>query len=461
MAMRPEQARIDELTRTRTALLHERTPTSRALLERSVGTLPLGVASSFQDSAPYPIFVERGKGSQVWDVDGNAYIDYHNGFGVMAVGHAHPRIVEACSDRLANGTHFAQPVVDGMLLAEELCGRFALDQVRFNNSGTEATMDAIRLARGATGRDKLIKIEGSYHGHHESVMVSNKPAADQVGDRAAPRSVPYGKGAPAALTDLTVIVPFNDVETLARALDQHSGEVACLIMEPIMMNVGIIEPDPGYHEAVRDLCTRHGVVLIWDEVKTGATVAWGGAEELLGVSPDLKCFAKAIGGGVPIGAFGGRAELMAEITRGTVPQLGTFNGNPLSARAGLVTLTEILTKEAHAELDRLTQAQLAGCQRVIDELDLPMYTVGMGAKGAVMYATERLRDYRDYEGVDGRPGIDKDLSYLSWLFQATEGIFMTPGFDEQWTMSVQHTDDDVAAYVRVFETFAREVSTGG
>jgi glutamate-1-semialdehyde 2,1-aminomutase len=458
MATRPDQARIDELTRARTDLLHQRTPTSRELRERSLRRLPLGVASSFQDSAPYPIFIDRGQGSRVWDVDGNAYVDYHNGFGVMAVGHAHPKIVEACGDRLAAGTHFAQPVVDGMLLAEELCARFALDQVRFTNSGTESTMDAIRLARGATGRDRIIKIEGSYHGHHEAVMVSVKPGADAVGDVRSPARVPYGHGAPKAVTDLTLIVPFNDAATLASILEEHDGEVAGLIMEPIMMNVGIIEPDPGYHEAVRDLCTRHGVVLIWDEVKTGATVAWGGAEQLLGVRPDLKCFAKAIGGGVPIGAFGGRGDLMAEITSNRVPQLGTFNGNPLSARAGLTALTEILTKDAHDELDRLTQAQLAGCQRVIDELDLPMYTVGMGAKGAVMYAQRRLRDYRDYAGADGRTGIDEPLSYLSWLFQATEGIFMTPGYDEQWTMSVQHSDADVASYVAAFETFAREVT---
>jgi glutamate-1-semialdehyde 2,1-aminomutase len=458
MATRPDQARIDELTRARTDLVNQRTPTSRAMRERSLKSLPLGVPSSFQDSPPYPLFIDRGKGSQVWDVDGNNYSDYHNGFGVMAVGHAHPRMVEACAERLALGTHFAQPVRDGMLLAEELCARFALDQVRFTNSGTEATMDAIRLARGATGRDKVIKIEGSYHGHHEAVMVSVKPGAAQMGDVDAPAHVPYGQGAPAAVTDLTLIVPFNDVERLARMLDQHQGEVAGLIMEPIMMNVGIIEPDPGYHQAVRDLCSRHGVVLIWDEVKTGATVAWGGAAELLGVEPDLKCFAKAIGGGIPIGAFGGRADLMAEITSNRVPQLGTFNGNPLSARAGLIALTEILTKDAHAELDRLTQAQLAGCQRIIDELDLPMYTVGMGAKGAVMYAPERLRDYRDYAGVGDRAGIDEDLSYLSWLFQATEGIFMTPGYDEQWTMSVQHTDGDVARYVAAFGTFATQVS---
>jgi glutamate-1-semialdehyde 2,1-aminomutase len=458
MPTRPSQERIDALTHARTRLVHERTPTSRAWRERAIRSLPLGVPSSFQDSPPYPIFFERGRGSRVWDVDGNEYADYHNGFGVMAVGHAHPAIVAACGERLGAGTHFAQPVAETTLLAEELRGRFGLDLVRFTNSGTEATMDAVRLARAAKRRDKIVKIEGSYHGHHESVMVSVKPEGTSMGPRETPESVPYGLGAPRALTDLTLVVPFNDAEALDRLLAEHAGEVAGLIMEPVMMNVGIIEPDPGYLEAVRDICTGHDVVLIWDEVKTGATIAHGGAEEVYGVHPDLKCFAKAIGGGVPIGAFGGSGELMEEITADRMPQLGTFNGNPLSARAGLVALTEVLTKDAYKELQRLTETQLAGCQRVIDAYDLPMYTVGAGAKGAVMYAGERLRDYRDYAGVDGRPGIDKELSYLSWLFQVTEGVFMTPGYDEQWTVSVQHTDEDVARYVRAFEIFAREVT---
>jgi glutamate-1-semialdehyde 2,1-aminomutase len=459
MPKRPSQERIDELTAARTQLVNERTPTSRQWRERAERSLPLGVPSSFQDSPPYPIFFRRGQGSRVWDIDGNEYSDYHNGFGVMAVGHAHPAIVAACSERFGEGTHFAQPVEEAMLLAEEICQRFHLDKVRFTNSGTESTMDGVRLARAAKRRDKIIKIEGSYHGHHESVMVSVKPDGASMGPRTSPLSVPYGLGAPHALTDLTLIVPFNDADALERTLTQNAGQVAGLIMEPVMMNVGIIEPDLGYLAAVRDLCTSHDVVLIWDEVKTGATIAHGGAEEVYGVAPDLKCFAKAVGGGTPLGAFGGREELMAEISNERMPQLGTFNGNPLSARAGLVALTEVLTKDAYAELNRITETQLAGCQRVIDAYDLPMYTTGMGAKGAVMYAAEPLKDYRDYAGVDGRPGIDKDLSYLSWLYQATEGVFMTPGYDEQWTCSVQHTDDDIARYVGSFETFAREVTS--
>jgi glutamate-1-semialdehyde 2,1-aminomutase len=351
-------------------------------------------------------------------------------------------------------------VAETTLLAEEICQRFLLDQIRFTNSGTEATMDAIRLARGVTGRDEIVKIEGSYHGHHESVLVSIRPDKASMGPRETPASVAFGKGTPNEVTQLTLIVPFNDAEALDRLLGDHAGRVAALIMEPVMMNVGIIDPEPGYLRAVREICTRHDVLLIWDEVKTGATIAYGGAEEVYGVAPDLKCFAKALGGGVPFGAFGGRGELMAEIAKDGVPQLGTFNGNPLSARAGLVALTEILTPSAYEHLNRLNDAQLAGCQRVIDAYDLPMYTTGMGAKGAVMYAPKPLRDYREYAGFDA-PGVDAELSYLSWLYEITEGVFMTPGIDEQWTLSVQHTDEDVARYVSAFETFAREVTGRG
>src|SRR5918993_228709 len=412
MGRRPDQERIDSLTKARTQLVHERTPKSREWRERSLASLPLGVASSFQDAPPYPIFFERAKGSRVWDVDGNEYADYHNGFGVMAVGHAHPKMVEALSERAAIGTHFAQPVAETTLLAEELCRRFRIDQMRFTNSGTEATMDAIRLARGVTGRDKIVKIEGSYHGHHESVLVSIRPSRDKMGPRETPASVEFGSGTPKAVTELTLIVPYNDAEALDRLLAANAGEVAG------MMNVGIIAPEPGYLEAVREICSRHGVILIFDEVKTGATIAYGGAEEVYGVAPDLKCFAKAVGGGTPLGGFGGRGELMAEIAKDGVPQLGTFNGNPLCARAGLVALTEVLTEGAYKELNRLNDAQLAGCQRVIDTYDLPCYTNGVGGKGAVMYAPERLRDYRAYAGFDG----------------------------------------DVARYVNAFETFAKEVT---
>ena len=451
------KARAAEIAEKETKTLLSNTKASEQLHARAVKSLPGGVSSNFQVGDPYPIYLEKGKASSVWDVDGKEYKDFHGGFGVNVVGHAHPKIVEALTKAASNAIHFAVTTPDTVALAEAICERFELEQMRFVNSGTEATMDAIRVARAATGRDKIVKIEGSYHGHHESVLVSIRPSRDRMGPRETPASVEFGSGTPKAVTDLTLIVPYNDAEDLDRLLTANAGEVAALIMEPVMMNVGIIDPEPGYLDAVREICSRHGVILIFDEVKTGATIAYGGAEEVYGVAPDLKCFAKAVGGGTPLGGFGGRGELMAEIAKDGVPQLGTFNGNPLCARAGLVALTEVLTEDAYKELNRLNDAQLAGCQRVIDDYGLPCYTTGVGGKGAVMYAPERLRDYRAYAGFDG-DGVDEHLSYLSWLYEMTEGVFMTPGVDEQWTLSVQHSDEDVARYVSAFETFAREVT---
>ena len=454
-----DPARIAALAEREKARLIERTRRSGDYFARASAVMPGGVPSQFQKNDPWPVYIERGEGARVWDVDGNEYLDFHNGFGVMCVGHANPVIAAAVQARMDEGTHFAAPTEGSITVAEELRRRWGLPHWRFTNSGTESTMDAVHLARGLTGKNVIIKIEGSYHGHHESVLVSIRPSRDKMGPRETPASVEFGSGTPRAVTDLTLIVPYNDAEALDRLLTANAGEVAGMIMEPVMMNVGIIDPEPGYLEAVRDICTRHGVILIFDEVKTGATIAYGGAEEVYGVAPDLKCFAKAVGGGTPLGGFGGRGELMAEIAKDGVPQLGTFNGNPLCARAGLVALTEVLTEDAYKELNRLNDAQLAGCQRVIDDYGLPCYTTGVGGKGAVMYAPERLRDYRGYAGFDG-DGVDEPLSYLSWLYEMTEGVFMTPGIDEQWTLSVQHTDEDVARYVNAFETFAREVTAG-
>src|SRR3989442_13441065 len=204
---------------------------------------PRGVPSSFQDASPQPIFVEYGRGSRVWDVDGNEYVDFHNGFGVMVVGHAHPLIVKAINDRAARGTHFAQPVADDAIVAEELSRRFKQPQWRFTNSGTESTLDAVRLARGFTGRDRIIKIEASYHGHHDALLVSVEPSPDLMGPADAPVSVPYSAGTPQAVVDLVTVVPFHDLAILERTLDRHRGDVAAIIVEPVMMNIGIVLPD--------------------------------------------------------------------------------------------------------------------------------------------------------------------------------------------------------------------------
>ena len=334
--------RAAEIAAAESARLLERTPRSRELYERAVQHMPFGVGSSFQAGDPYPIYIEQGLGARLWDVDGNGYVDFHGGFGCNVVGHAHPKIVEAIDRAARTGTHFAATTEVTVAFAEELCRRFNLEKVRFANSGTEATMDAIRIARAATGRDDIVKMEGSYHGHHDTVMFSVVPNADAMGGRDQPSTTPMSRGIPAGVAEHTHVVPFNDADALGRMLDERAGTVACVILEPVMMNIGVVLPEPGYLEAIREHCTRHDVVLIFDEVKSGATIAAGGAIERFGVQPDLACFAKAIGGGTPTAAFGGRADVMDVIEHGAAQQ-GTFNGNPLVAAAGLAALTQVLT----------------------------------------------------------------------------------------------------------------------
>jgi glutamate-1-semialdehyde 2,1-aminomutase len=431
--------------------LLDRTKASAALYERAVKSLPYGVPSSFQANDPYPIYLARGAGSHVWDVDGREYVDYHNGFGCMVVGHAHPKVVEAIDRAARTGTHFAVPTEATVAYAEELCRRFGLDQVRFANSGTEATMDAIRIARAATGRDDVVKIEGSYHGHHDTVMFSVVPNSDAMGGRDQPASTPMSKGIPADVAAHTHVVPFNDAAAVERMFSERSEQIACLIMEPVMMNIGVVVPEPGYLEAVRDLCTKHGVVFIFDEVKSGATIAGGGATERFGVQPDLVCLAKAIGGGTPAAAFGGRVDVMDAISEGAAQQ-GTFNGNPLVAAAGLAALTEVLTPDAYEHLSRLGTRLAEGCSKAMAEHGVPGHTVDLGAKGCVSYRPEPLRNYRDF--LETRP----ELFEASFPWLVNRGVFMTPGDEEQWTISVQHTEAEIDRYVEVFAEFCAAVS---
>jgi glutamate-1-semialdehyde 2,1-aminomutase len=449
----------------------QRTPKSAELHARALRALPLGVASTFQAYEPYPLFMTDARGSRITDVDGNVYIDVDMAFGVLAAGHSHPILAEVLQHRVANGTCYTFPVEDSVVLAEEIKRRFGVDLVRFSNSGTEATMDAIRVARGYTGREKVLKFEGGYHGHHDDVLISIQPPRDLMGEVDAPNPVPATAGLPRSRADETVVAPFNDPLALEAVLGRHRGQVAAIIVEPVQFNIGVVPPEPGFLERVRELATQHGVVLIFDEVKTGVVLAYGGATEHFGVQPDLVCLAKSIGGGVPIGAFAGRREVMSVIERlpeaaggGTgiatttisggatrVAHLGTFNGNPLSMAAGVAVLTRILTPDVyprlHALADRLTQ----GCAEVIGEFELPGYAINVGPKGCVMYTPGRVTNYRDFIG------LDEELWQASFFYLANRGVLLPPGPDDQWTLSVQHDEADVDAYVDTFRDFAREV----
>jgi glutamate-1-semialdehyde 2,1-aminomutase len=444
--------RVGKLIAKEEADFRARRPRSDEMWKEAKQYVSKGVPSSFQDAPPQPIFVERGKGSRVWDVDGNEYVDFHNGFGVMVVGHAHPLIVEAITQRAALGTHFAQPGPDVVEVAKELSKRFKQPQWRFTNSGTESTLDAVRLARGFTGRDRIVKIEATYHGHHDTLMVSVEPKPALMGPADAPASVPQTEGIPKAVTDLTSVVAFNDLEQLEAVFKRYPDQVAALIVEPVMMNLGIVLPDDGYLAKAKEIAHKHGALLIFDEVKTGCTIAPGGATERFGVTPDLVALAKAIGGGVPCGAVGGRTDVMGMIDQDRVAQFGTFNGNPLTMAAARTTLTKILTPSAYAHFDAISEVLSGGLQEVIAKYDLPFHVLSLAARGCVTYRKERVRNYRDYLN------ISKTWAYASWLYQSNRGVLMAPFAEENWTLSVQHSEQDVQRYVDNFTEFARDLT---
>jgi glutamate-1-semialdehyde 2,1-aminomutase len=446
-------ARLEALIAREEARFLERQPRSAQLLQRASRSLAGGVTSSWQIARPQAVWLSHGVGSKVWDVDGTEYVDLHGGYGVMAVGHAHPAVVAAVAARVARGTHFAQPTEDALAVAEELVRRFGQPLWRFANSGTEATMDAVHLMRAITGRSLIVKLEGAYHGHHDSVQVSVYEPVDQLGPATRPASLASSAGIPEEMVALTLIVPFNDLATTERVFDEHAGRIAGMIVEPIMMNAGIIPPAPGYLEGLRALTRRHRVLLAFDEVKTGMTVAPGGATERYGVQPDITCLAKALGGGLSTAAIGGSAEVMGRIVDGTYDQVGTFNGNPLAMAAAKAALTEALTDEAYRHVDGLRARMTAGCEEVIARTGLPAHVVAVGAKGCVTFSPAPVRNYRDFAAIDGR------WSHCHWLFQHNGGVFLPPwGKAEQWLVSPQHTDEDVGRFLANFTAFAEAVA---
>jgi len=451
-----DRERIRELSARELERFNAKTQKSAEMYERARKTLAAGIGSSYQWRDPWPIYLKEGKGSHLWDIDGNEYLDYLNGFGSMVQGHAHPAIVKAVQEQVLHGQQFSEPVVDSVIVAEELASRWKLPKWRFTNTGTESTMDAIRIARATTGRDGVMKIFGSYHGHHDSVMVSVPYYEGDLGPRDDYGSFAYGAGLPEAVVAMTVAVPFNDLEAMERRLEKlkAAGDLpACMIMEPAMMNIGIVLPEPGYLEGVRKLTKQYGVLLVFDEVKTGLTVAPGGGTEYWGVRPDLVALAKCLGGGVPCGAVGGTDEAFAEVENFHVYQVGTFNANPLAMAAAKATLLEVLTPEGYAHLGAVRERLADGCEKVIAEHGLPAYTVTLGAKGCVTFSTEKVVDFQSYLDYQ-----DAEMMELAWLYMANRGIYAAPGRDQEFTISVQHSLEDADTYVAAFAEMAEELT---
>ncbi|HKB07220.1 MAG TPA: aspartate aminotransferase family protein [Candidatus Polarisedimenticolia bacterium] len=427
----------------------ERTKKSRELHAEAKRLLPRGVSSNFRVVDPNPIFIESAIGATITDADGNRYTDFANAFGAMLVGHAHPTIVKAIEAQAKRGTLHAMPHRLEVSVAKELKERFGQDQWRFANSGTEATMHAIRLARGYTGRPKVLKFEGGYHGAHDTVLVSNKPPLRLAGLRTRPRVVPWSDGIPEESYAHTLVATFNDLKGVRALLEEHPNEVACVILEPIMMNMGVTEPLPDFLPGLRALCTELGVLLVFDEVKTGVKIARGGATEYFKVKPDITVLAKAIGGGMPLAAFGASAEIMEELNSLRVIHVGTYASNPITLAAAEATLKEVLTDEAYRRVFGLNKKLVDGYSALIREHNLPCYANGVGSMGTINFRKDVMRDYRDWAAVDR---VASQAWYLAML---NEGVIpQPPGPDEQWTISVQHTEADIETHLKAFARVA-------
>jgi glutamate-1-semialdehyde 2,1-aminomutase len=431
------------------ATFEQRTPKSAEAHKKNLRRIPLGVASNYRAYEPYPIFVKDAQGSHFRDLDGHDYIDHNLCFGALMAGHCHPAVMKAVEKRLSTGTMFGMPHDMEWELAEEICQRFPMEMVRFGNSGTEVTMHCCRLARAATGRDKILKFEGGYHGLHDTALVSVKPHAPEFGDVNAPTAVSAGLGVPQPTIANVPVATFNDLASVERRFKENAGEIAAIILEPIMMNVGMCMPEPGFLEGLREISSKSGALLIFDEVKTGAKLGWGGASEYFGVKPDMICLAKSIGGGLPLAAFGTHKSVMDLISQHKVFHGGTYNTNPVSMAAGLTMFRDVLTRESYAHVDKLSKKLTEGYRKTVSKVGLQAYVAGAGANGALMFYPKPIRNYRDWLT------LDTDLWRHYWFGMVNRGVMPQPyWWDEQWTISVQHTERDIDKHLAAFEDIA-------
>ena len=408
---------------------------SSDLFARAQARIPGGVNSpvrAFRSVGGKPLFMARGDGSRIWDVDGREYIDYIGSWGPLIFGHRQPEVLRALQDVLEIGTSFGAPTEGEVELAELICKLVpSIEQVRLVNSGTEATMSAIRLARGFTGRERIIKFDGCYHGHGDSLLV-------KAGSGVATLGLPDSPGVPLGLAELTTVLPFNDAEALKREFQARGSEIACVIVEPIVGNMGCVAPGPGYLQVMRDVTARHGAVLIFDEVMTGFRVAVGGAQELFNIRPDLTTLGKVIGGGLPVGGYGGRADIMSKVApSGPVYQAGTLSGNPLAVAAGLAALRRLESESPYAKLESLGRRLENG---LVDALSLAGVTGSVNRVGSMFtlfFSDSKITDFATAKTSD-------TARFNTWFHSMLEqGIYLPPSQFEAAFISAAHSESDI------------------
>lgn len=408
---------------------------SLSLFSAASRVIPGGVNSpvrAFRSVGGYPLFIQRAAGSRIWDADGNEYIDFVGSWGPMIAGHRHPRVVEAVAEALDRGSSFGAPTELEVRLAQTVTEAVpSMEMVRMVSSGTEATMSAIRLARAATGRDGIIKFSGCYHGHADALLV-------KAGSGAATFGVPDSPGVPADFARHTHVAEFNDLESVRKLAEDNRGNIACVIVEPVAGNMGTVPPAPGFLEGLRSLCDREGILLIFDEVMTGFRVAYGGARELYGVTPDLTTLGKIIGGGLPVGAFGGRREIMQLLSpAGGVYQAGTLSGNPLAMSAGLATLALLREEGVYAGLEEKTARLAAGIERAAAAAGASVRCTRVGSMFCVFFTDEEVRGWTTAARCD--------TAAFARYFRAMleRGVYLAPSQFETAFVSMAHTDEDI------------------
>ncbi len=402
---------------------------SETLFKKSKDLLPGGVSSPVRAFQPYPFFAKEGIGSHLWDVDGKRYIDYCLAYGPLILGHAAPNIINPVHNQLKKGTAFGVPTENEIELAKIVVDKVpCAEMIRFVNSGTEATMSAIRLARGFTGKNKIVKFEGSYHGAHDYVLVKSGSGATCLPDSA---------GVPSNTTENTLSVPFNDEEALIELIEAQGLDIAAIILEPVMGNIGCIEPKPGYLKFLREITVENDILLIFDEVITGFRISEGGAQEYYGVIPDLVTLGKIIGGGFPMGAFAGSKEIMEKISPlGNVYQAGTFNGNPISITAGLNTLKQ-LDSNFYMDINKKGELLRNGIKDILQDLKLEFNLAGIGSMFQIYFTAEEVYDYQDAKKAD----VDKFMTYFHELLK--ENVFIPPSQFECCFLSKAHSSTDL------------------
>jgi glutamate-1-semialdehyde 2,1-aminomutase len=407
----------------------------QSLFSRAQNVIPGGVNSpvrAFRAVGGTPLFIREAAGSKITDTDGNSYIDYVCSWGPMILGHSHPEVVAAIREAAGRGSSFGAPTELEIGMAERLAAAFpSIDMVRMVSSGTEATMTAIRLARGFTGREKIIKFTGCYHGHADSLLV-------KAGSGVATLGIPGSPGVPRSLAELTITLPYNDAEAVRSAATRYGEEIACIIVEPVAGNMGVVQPRPGFLETLREVTRANGSLLIFDEVITGFRLAYGGWQTLTGMLPDLTCMGKIIGGGLPVGALGGRREIMEHLAPiGPVYQAGTLSGNPLAMTAGIATL-DILRKKSYPELERMTEGLCAGLADLFREKGIPVRINRVGSLFTLFFTADEV--------VDFETASRSDTALFARFFQGmlAAGINLAPAQFEAGFVSFAHTDDDIA-----------------